>query len=214
MTKKVFRIFVDVVDGQEKWLNKMSEKGLRLTGTSRWHYIFETCKPAEYSYRIVLATDKPNKELEEYRAFLLELGIKSFTKNIHIGKYAYGSVRMRFSGKGITLATSPGSINKELLILEKKNDGPFEVFTELSDKISYCRQVRNAAAVTDVLVLALMFAGTPKLVVWGRDYSHYLAGVKGIGQLICLSVSVLLTMEVLKRSVVLYGLKKEAKIHE
>ena len=50
MSKKCYRFFGGLLNTQEKWLNKMSEKGYRLVRTGRLLYEFEKCKPDEVTY--------------------------------------------------------------------------------------------------------------------------------------------------------------------
>ena len=47
MSKKCYRFFGGLLNTQEKWLNKMSEKGYRLVRTGKLLYEFEKCKPDE-----------------------------------------------------------------------------------------------------------------------------------------------------------------------
>ncbi len=155
MAKTVVKFFLDAIEGQENWLNKMAEQGFRLVKTTRLTYRFESCNPSEYQYRVEFVGNQSYHELLKYRDFLSEMGYRSFFKNINVN-YSLGKVRWRpWSGK---LATSPGSINKELLILEKKKDGkPFELHTDLDDVISYYHNIRNMYAFT-CLLLALLIA--------------------------------------------------------
>nr|WP_319489162.1 DUF2812 domain-containing protein [uncultured Caproiciproducens sp.] len=157
MTKTVVRYFFNAIEGQENWLNKMASKGFRLITTTTLTYQFEDCKPSEYEYRVEFVGDKSYRELLRYRDFLAEMGFHSFSKNININ-YSIGKVRWRpWSGQ---LATSPGSINKELLILEKKKDGnPFELHTDLDDLIEYSRKIRNMYAFTSAMLVLLIVFG-------------------------------------------------------
>ena len=50
MSKKCYRFFGGLLNTQEKWLNKMSEKGYRLVRTGKLLYEFEKCKPDEVTY--------------------------------------------------------------------------------------------------------------------------------------------------------------------
>lgn len=50
----------------------------------------------------------------------------------------------KMSEKGGRIATNNSTFNRELLIVEKKNDGkPFELHTSFEDKENYYRNLRN-----------------------------------------------------------------------
>ncbi len=161
MRKKVVRFFVNPIDGQEKWLNQMADRGLRLVDATKWYYVFDECVPCEYRYRIEFAADKSRKELERYKTFLQDLNIRTMEKNLNYN-YSFGKARLRvYGGNSISVATSPGNMNSELLILEKKNDGaPFQIFTDNADRLQYYRKIRNAFLIVAVLLLVLLLFGT------------------------------------------------------
>jgi len=144
MTKKVYRYFFDFLKGQEKWLNKMADKGYRLIECSQLSYVFETCNPSEYEYVVELVGDKTISQVKEYKKSLLDMGYKALSKNIN-ANYSIGKVRWRPWAKGLgQIATSPGTYNHELLIVEKKADGvPFKLHTNRLDILSMYRTARN-----------------------------------------------------------------------
>lgn len=141
----------------------MANQGYRLTKTGMWHYEFEECAPSAYCYRVEFVADKSLNKVKDYREFLEGLGIRSFTKNLNYN-YSFGKVRLRYWGNSASLATSPGNINSELLIMEKKNDGtPFKVFTDISDNIAYFQKLRTGYLVPGLLFALLAFFGKPSL---------------------------------------------------
>lgn len=159
MSKKVYKIFLNPFEKQENWLNQMASTGWELIKTSRWAYEFQDCKPGDFCYKVDFVADKSWEDLVAYQAFLEELGMTAFSKNMNIGKYSIGEVRFRPFGKGLgKVATSPGTINKELLIVKKKNDGKeFRLHTDYNDLISYMKTIRDAYIVASVLLtVALM----------------------------------------------------------
>ena len=170
MKRKFFRYFGGFIKRQERWLNRMAAKGYRLVGTSQVFYVFKPCEPNEYEYRVEFAAGKTHWDREEYRQFLHSLGYKTFWKNINL-YLSLGKVRVRPWAEGIgKLAVSPGSYGKELLIVEKKQDGkPFELRTSLADQIKYYRTLRNAWIFTGtpglVLILAVAAGWLPKSVI-------------------------------------------------
>src|SRR5690606_12573711 len=87
--------------------------------------------------------------------FLEEIGIKYYEKPINIGQFSWGKARFRpFTNSGGRIATSKGMINKELLILEKKNDGkPFEVYSNIEDKIYRLKEIRKPLIYGEIFIL-------------------------------------------------------------
>lgn len=159
MSKKVYKIFLNPFEPQENWLNQMAEEGWELVKIGRWSYEFEPCQRRAVCYKVDFVADKSLTELKEYEAFLEELGMRVFTKNLNIGKYSFGEVRLRPYGKGAgKLATSPGTINKELLIVKKQHDGKaFKLHTAYEDLIPYVKTIRDAYIIAGVLLtVALM----------------------------------------------------------
>ena len=119
MKKIVFRYFIDFVDGQEKWLNKMASQGYRLTKCGKVRYVFEACRPGEYQYAVDFVAEKGNKASRDYRAFIDSLGYRTFNKNININ-LSFGKMRWRPWAKGTgQLATNPGAFNNRE---EKRRD--------------------------------------------------------------------------------------------
>ena len=82
------------------------------------------------------------------------MGYKLFFKNINLN-YSVGKVHWRpWAEKGGRIATNATTFNRELLIVEKENDGkPFELHTSYDDKENYYRNLRNPW-----LLILLMFA--------------------------------------------------------
>ena len=69
--------------------------------------------------------------------------------------YSVGKVRVQTGEeKGRRIATNATTFNREMLIVEKDNDGkPFELHTSYEDKENYYRSLRNPW-----LLILLMFA--------------------------------------------------------
>ncbi|MCF6466064.1 hypothetical protein C3E90_09275 [Clostridium sp. Cult2] len=161
MMKKIFRIFLNPMGSQEKWLNQMSEKGHRLVNVGRFFYTFENCEANEYQYSIDYVGNKNYKELKEYKQFIEEIGIKYYEKPINIGQFSWGKARLRpFANQGGRIATSKGMINRELLILEKKNNGkPFEIYSNIEDKIYRLKEIRKPLIVGEITILFFAIMG-------------------------------------------------------
>ncbi|WP_092926479.1 DUF2812 domain-containing protein [Romboutsia hominis] len=163
MKKIVFKYFFDFLEGQEKWLNKMAKHGYRLVKVGKLTYEFEKCNPSEYIYCVEFVADKSNSEIKKYKNFLEDdIGYKSFRKNININ-WSFGKMKFRSWSNGGKIATSPGSFNKELLILEKQNDGmDFNLHTSNDDLIKYLTPIRNMYLFTTILLSIITFVSKYK----------------------------------------------------
>ncbi len=156
-----YKIFFSVLEEQESWLNRMAEQGYRLVKTSFLTYTFEACKPSEYIYRVEVIYDKTRKQQKDYQIFLKNLGIRTITKNYGTGQLAFGKAKLSAFGK---IRTSPGAVNKELLILEKKNNGePFEVYTVKEDKIRYYGKLLYSFLIFAGFLLLMAIFGRARL---------------------------------------------------
>ena len=154
MSKKYYRFFGGLLTAQANWLNKMSEKGYRLIRTGKMLYEFEECKPNQVKYCVEFIGQKSKDNAKDYHDFLEDMGYKVFYKSINLN-YSIGKVRWRpWAEKGGRIATNATTFNRELLIVEKANDGkPFELHTSYEDKESYYSNLRNPW-----LLMMLMFA--------------------------------------------------------
>lgn len=144
MSKKCYRFFGALLTAQSNWLNKMSEKGFRLTRAGKLLYEFEPCAPGQYQYQVEFVADKSKDNTEDYVHFLEDLGYRVLFKNINLN-YSFGKVRWRpWAEQGGMISTNKTTFNRELLIVEKINDGKhFELHTTYEDKAEYCRQLQK-----------------------------------------------------------------------
>ena len=144
MTKKVYRYFGGFTEKQAKWLNQMAAEGWRLIRTGKMTYEFESCDPGRYQYAVEFIADKSQKNAEDYKAFLEGCGYKVWYKNANLS-YSIGKVRWRpWAEADAQITTSWTTYNKELLIVEKENDGkPFELHTTAPDRIKFLQKWRN-----------------------------------------------------------------------
>lgn len=154
MSKKCYRFFCGLLTAQENWLNKMSEKGYRLVRTGKVLYEFEECKPNQVRYCIEFIGQKSKDNAKDYYNFLDDMGYKVFYKNINLN-YSVGKVRWRpWAEKGGRIATNATTFGRELLIVEKENDGkPFELHTSYEDREKYYSNLCNPW-----VLIFLMFA--------------------------------------------------------
>ncbi len=84
MSKKCYRFFGGLLNTQEKWLNKMSEKGYRLVRTGKLLYEFEKCETDEVTYCVEFIGEKSKESSIDYANFLEDMGYKVFFKNINL----------------------------------------------------------------------------------------------------------------------------------
>lgn len=105
-----------------------------------------------------------SREMPVFPGFL-EI-IRVVYKNINLN-YSVGKVRLRpWAEKGGRIATNATTFNRELLIVEKDNDGkPFELHTSYEDKENYYRNLRNPWLL--ILLMFAIFAVVNRSVVFG-----------------------------------------------
>lgn len=145
MSKRKYMFFGGFLDVQESWLNRMAKKGYRLVNVHKLLYVFEECMSDEVEYRIEFVAPKSLDKMQAYKDFLEEMGYKVFYKNINLN-YSLGKIRFRpWATEGGYMATNRTTYNKELLIVEKQNDGKaFELHTSCEDQINYYKSIRNS----------------------------------------------------------------------
>lgn len=169
MSKILCRYFGGMLQVQEAWLNKMAEQGYRLVSIGKLLYRFEKCAPGSVQYRVDFIGSKAQSEAQDYHNFLEDIGYKVFFKNINLN-YSIGKMKYRpWAEKGGRIATNATTFNKELLIVEKENDGkPFELHTSVEDKIGYYRSLRNPWFTVVVLFIIFgVYAESILLSVYG-----------------------------------------------
>ena len=194
MNKKYYRFFGGLLTMQERWLNKMAEKGLRLVRSEKLLYEFEECEPGAYRYRVEFIGQKSKENAADYASFLKDCGYRVFFKNINLN-YSVGKVKWRpWAEKGGKIATNNTTFNRELLIVESANDGkPFELHTTYEDRAAYYGTLRNP-----LLCIVLLFG------VLGIVYRSIILGVLALLSLIPV---ILYQAQIIK-------IKKEAKTKE
>ncbi len=116
---------LDQYNEEEQWLNKKAEEGWALVDALAVRYVFESCEPDEYVYKI-LFTDgvKGTAERDNFISFMNENGIEE------VGRYhRWGYYR-------------------------KNNDGTaFEMFNTKSEELAHVNKIKNLAA-TLVAIMA------------------------------------------------------------
>lgn len=142
----------------------MADKGFRLVRTEKLLYEFEPCEPGQYRYCVEFVGHKPRGEADQYACFLEDCGYRVFFKNVNLN-WNVGKVEVRpWAEQGGRLASNATTYNRELLIVEKENDGkPFDLHTTYEDKAQYYKDCRRPA-----LFLFIMMAA---LAVWQRSWA-------------------------------------------
>jgi len=163
---KKYRYFAGLLQSQSNWLNKMADRGYRLIRTGKLEYEFETCPPGAYRYQVEYIGDKSMQSAADYAAFLEDCGYRVFYKNINLNWSAGKMVARPWAAPGGRLATSETTFNRELLIVEKENDGvPFQLHTTHEDTQNYYRRLRKPWLY--LLLVSAVMGILMRSVVWG-----------------------------------------------
>ena len=172
MSKRYYRFFWGFLKKQENWLNKMADQGLRLVRTGRAWYEFEDCEPGKYRYAVEFVGEKSKEESEKYQAFLEDYGYRVLPKNLNFDYSVRKAVFRPWAKKGGKIATTGGSYNKELFLVEKESDGKaFELHTTEDDVREYKRIVRKPWIFSMVMILIVV------LISFGSIYLTKTLGV-------------------------------------
>ncbi len=166
MKKRVFRFYWLLLTSQERWLNQMSDEGYRLLKTTTAHYEFEECEKGKYRYRVEYIANLSKEGAGEYVKALKDCGYRVLFKNLNMD-YSAGKVEYRpWAEEGGQIATEKTTLHKELLIIEKENDGKaFELCTSFEKRYHSYSKLRMWG-VAGVLVAALPGI-VGKSIVWG-----------------------------------------------
>lgn len=215
-----FKFFFRPISDLKKWLNKMSDKGYRLKKTGSIFYYFEQCEKGKYIYDVDFVANKSYSELKNYEIFLEESNIKYIEKAASVGKLAIGNVRWRpYADKAARVATSNGMIKRELLILEKENNGKdFAINTTIKDKINSLKIMRRPT------ISMIVFTGAMLLLTNGDLINKYKWSLFEIDLFTNISnpiimgilviVEILLFINLIKFNIEIKKLKKESDIYE
>ena len=166
MSKKCYRFYGGLITSQTKWLNKMAKKGYRLIRTGKLLYEFEECNPRQYQYCVEFIGHKSKESAAEYARFLEDCGYRVFFKNIFLNWNLGKAVARPWAEQGGRIATSSTTLNRELLIIEKEDDGkPFELHTTYEDKREYCKNMRRPWIF--IFIVSAILGAAMRQLVWG-----------------------------------------------
>ncbi len=192
--EKRYRYFWTLLAAQSHWLNKMADRGLRLSRTEKLLYEFQPCAPGQYRYCVEFVAHLSREKAEDYARFLEDCGYRTWFKNANLNWNVGKVVGRPWAEPGGRLASNATTYNRELLIVEKENDGkPFRLHTALEDQIRYRKAQRGPA----LFLLAVM---TP-LAALTRSWPAALFAALALAVLI-------------RHQLALAGLKKQGGISE
>lgn len=208
MNKRVYRYFFDFFQGQEDWLNNMAQKGYRLKACGRIVYLFENCNPNEYEYAVEFVGTQSYEKVKQYREYLTNMGFRTLAKNSNLN-FSFGKVKWRPYAKGMgQVSTSFGGYNKELIILEKKKDGkPFDLHTNVKDKLSVLREVQRSYFWMVLVIIGLM-------AITGISNLNRLVEIKWILRGLLTIVGVAFLIPIIRYRQLFKQLKEESKTYE
>lgn len=94
---------------EEKWLNTMSENGMKLCKVGLCRYTFEKCKAGDYLYKLeMLDNDVTTDKSKEYIEFLEDTGVEYI-----------------------------GNVLKWIYLRKNTSDGEFELFSNIDSQIAH-----------------------------------------------------------------------------
>lgn len=166
MKKSVRKFFWLFFTSQEQWLNKMSDEGWHLTGTTISGYEFEACEKGKYRYKVAYIANRSKDSAEEYKKALESCGYNVLYKNANLN-YSTGKAEYRpWAEKGGRIATKKTTLHKELLIIEKENDGTeFSLCASDEQRKGVYGKQRLWGLIGAVVALGVAIVG--KSVAWG-----------------------------------------------
>lgn len=158
--KSVRKFFWLFFTSQEQWLNKMSDEGWRLVGTTVSGYEFEECEKGKYRYKAVYIANCSKESAEEYVRALEACGYRVWFKNANLN-YSTGKVEYRpWAEEGGRIATEKTTLHKELLIIEKENDGTaFSLCATFEQRYESYSRLRLWGIIGLIVMLVLAIAG-------------------------------------------------------
>lgn len=166
MKKSVNKFFWLFFTSQEQWLNKMSDEGWRLAGTTAGGYEFEACEKGKYRYKVAYIANRSAESAEAYVKSLEECGYHVWFKNANLN-YSTGKAEVRpWAEEGGRIATEKTTLHKELLIVEKENDGrKFDLCATFEQRYGSYARLRMWGVIGLAVAVALAVAG--KSIAWG-----------------------------------------------
>lgn len=124
MKYKIYKLFFAWQhEKEEKWLNKMSSRGLQLANVGFCSYVFNEGPPDEYTYRLELLNELPSHAKSvTYINFLEETGAE------HIGSFF-----------------------RWVYFRKKTSDGEFDLYSDIDSKIKHFNRIRTLIFIVGML---------------------------------------------------------------
>ena len=128
------KIFLNPIEGREEYLNHIASEGYRLVKSGSIIHEFEKTN-SDHRYAVEYIGYMNNKERKKYTEFLNGMNLKVFTAPLNIGKLGFGNIKLRpYNSPKSMIATSPGMINKEILIIETDGSKKIPIFSDKDSK--------------------------------------------------------------------------------
>ncbi len=183
------KFFLDPINDVEKYLNEMSERGYRLKSVKGCFYEFEKTN-IKYSYTTQFIGANPSEENKKYIAMIEENeAYRVFRVPINQGNFNYGKMRIRpFTREKLKTATYWGNFNKEILVVEYKNNGPIKLLTNNCDIAKQYKDIRNAYLQGFIGVLVILLLAIYKIYENGFAVSYSIVFCVVLSILIALTI--------------------------
>lgn len=153
-----FKLFLNPIEGREKYLNNMSAQGYQLVKSGSILQRFQKKVDSKRHYTVQYIGHMTNRERHSYCNFLQGMGYQTYFAPLNIGKVSFGNIRLRPYNQGrAVLATNPGMINQEILIIETPSSKAIPAFSDKSDKkADLKRRLRPAIYLLLISLLMLL----------------------------------------------------------
>ncbi len=180
LIRKVF--FIWEYEKEEKWLNEMAAKGLLLTDVGFCRYVFEDGTPGAYQYRLEMLPQKPDHpESRKYIEFMEDSGAE------HVG-----------------------TMKRWVYFRRPSADAPFEIYSDLDNKIKHMQSVYRLAGLLAGICVA---AGVVNLSI-GLGGDDFTSGFNLGVAIPCLLLGLFIAFGAGKMTLPLKKLKAERKLRE
>lgn len=158
--KKYIKFFVNPIEDRERFLNEMASKGLQLEESGSLVHKFSESSHSNRHYTVQYIGNINSKERQDYMNFVQNLNLKVFFAPFNIGKFVIGSARFRPFNKGTNaIATAPGMMNREIMIIESEGDEKITIFTDDESRYKSLRERRTPFLYLAVASLILIILG-------------------------------------------------------
>lgn len=167
------KIFLNPIEGREEYLNHIASEGYRLVKSGSIIHEFEKTN-SDHRYAVEYIGYMNNKERKKYTEFLNGMNLKVFTAPLNIGKLSFGNIKLRpYNSPKSMIATSPGMINKEILIIETDGSKEIPIFSDRDSKNLDINRRKSPYYYLLFISVLLIVLGLLKVI----DYKSIILGV-------------------------------------